>query len=78
MSCTDKGRTPALRFHTSVSREFDWPWPDWFRDLAPTIARMWHKRRERQRLLTLDAHLLRDIGITRVQAEKEAAKWMWE
>ena len=78
MSCTDKGHSPAVAFHTSVSREFDWPWPDWFAGLAPAIARMWQKRRERQRLLTLDPHLLRDIGITRDAAEKEAAKWMWE
>jgi uncharacterized protein YjiS (DUF1127 family) len=39
---------------------------------------MWQKRRERQRLTDLDEHLLRAIGITREQAEKEAAKWMWE
>jgi uncharacterized protein YjiS (DUF1127 family) len=78
MSCTDKRHTPALTLHTRVSREFDWPWPDWFRDLAPAIARMWQKRRERQRLLELDQHLLSDIGVTRDQAGKEAAKWMWE
>jgi uncharacterized protein YjiS (DUF1127 family) len=39
---------------------------------------MWRKRRERQRLLELDEHLLNDIGITREQAEQQAAKWMWE
>jgi uncharacterized protein YjiS (DUF1127 family) len=36
------------------------------------------KRRERQRLLELDQHLLSDIGVTREQAEKEATKWTWE
>ncbi len=77
MSC-NKGQTPALAIHTRTTREIDWPWPDWFRDLAPAIARMWRNHRERQRLLDLDEHLLKDIGITRDQAEKEAAKWMWD
>ena len=39
---------------------------------------MWRKNRERQRLLDLDEHLLRDIGLTREQAEKEAARWLWK
>jgi uncharacterized protein YjiS (DUF1127 family) len=78
MSCSNKGHASALTLHTPQPREIDWPWPDWFGDLAPAVARMWQKRRGRQRLLTLDPHLLRDIGITRVQAEQEAAKWMWE
>ena len=78
MSCSTKGRSPALAFHTPTPRHTDWPWPDWFRDLAPAIARMWQKRRERQRLGELDEHLLSDIGVTREQAGKEAAKWMWE
>jgi uncharacterized protein YjiS (DUF1127 family) len=78
MSCSTKGHPPALALHTSASREIDSPWPDWFRDLAPAIARMWEKRRSRQRLVELDEHLLNDIGVTRDQAEREAKKWMWE
>ena len=78
MSCSNKGHTPAIPLHAPVSRKLDWPWPDWFRDLAPAIARMSRTQRERQRLLQLDQHLLRDIGITRDQAEKEAAKRFWE
>jgi uncharacterized protein YjiS (DUF1127 family) len=78
MSCSNEGRNSALDFQTVTQHESDWPWPDWFRDLAPAIARMWQKRRERQRLLTLDPRLLKDIGITRDQADKEAAKWIWE
>jgi uncharacterized protein YjiS (DUF1127 family) len=39
---------------------------------------MWEKRRERSRLLDLDEHLLNDIGITRYEAEAEAAKWPWQ
>ena len=78
MSCSTKGHTPPLALHTPVSRENDWPWPDWFRDLAPGIARIWRKNRERQRLLDLDEHRLRDIGLTREQAEKAAARWLWD
>jgi len=78
MSCSTKGHTPDLALRTPVSRESHWPWPDWFRDLAPGIARLWRMNRERQRLLDLDEHLLRDIGLTREQAEKEAARWLWD
>jgi uncharacterized protein YjiS (DUF1127 family) len=35
----------------------------------------WHQRRT---LLELDEHLLRDIGITRRQAEQEARKPFWQ
>ena len=77
MSCSTNAHSTSLACR-SASHETDWPWPDWFRDLAPAIARMWEKRRQRQRLLSLDKHLLDDIGITRDQAEKEAAKWVWE
>lgn len=40
--------------------------------------RLWHERaRGRQQLRTFDDHLLRDIGITRLQAEAEANKPFW-
>jgi len=78
MSCSNKTSSTQASLHVLVPRATEWPWPDWFRDLAPAIAHMWRKRRERQQLLDLDEHLLKDIGITRQQAEKESAKWMWE
>jgi uncharacterized protein YjiS (DUF1127 family) len=38
----------------------------------------WRERaRGRRELLTLDGHMLRDIGITRLQAEAEAYKPFW-
>jgi uncharacterized protein YjiS (DUF1127 family) len=38
----------------------------------------WHERsRQRQRLAELDDHLLRDIGITRAQAQAEFDKPFW-
>jgi uncharacterized protein YjiS (DUF1127 family) len=61
----------------SPSIEMDWPWPNWFHDLVPSLSRMWQKRHERQRLLELDDHLLADIGLTREQAEQEARKRPW-
>ena len=40
--------------------------------------RLWRERvRGRQQLRTYDDHLLRDIGITRLQAEAEAHKPFW-
>jgi uncharacterized protein YjiS (DUF1127 family) len=40
--------------------------------------RLWQERaRGRQQLRTFDDHLLRDIGVTRLQAEAEADKPFW-
>ena len=38
------------------------------------VVHMHERWRQRQALLDLDDHLLRDIGITREQAEREALK----
>jgi uncharacterized protein YjiS (DUF1127 family) len=47
------------------------------RDGLDTL-RVWRERaRGRQQLRTLDDHLLRDIGLTRLQAEAEANKPFW-
>ena len=41
-------------------------------------ARLWQQRAaDRRQLLILDDHLLRDIGISRLQAEAEAHKPFW-
>ena len=42
-----------------------------------TVQRMHDRWRQRQALLDLDDKLLRDIGITREQAEREARKPFW-
>jgi uncharacterized protein YjiS (DUF1127 family) len=48
-----------------------------WRRLMDTV-RLWRQRAEgRQQLRTFDDHLLRDIGITRLQAEAEADKPFW-
>ncbi len=45
---------------------------------ALDTLRLWRERaRGRQQLRTFDDHLLRDIGITRLQAEAEADKPFW-
>jgi uncharacterized protein YjiS (DUF1127 family) len=77
MSC-NKATSATASFHVSLPKGTDWPWPDWFRQLAPSVTRVWKKSRERQRLMELDDRLLKDIGITREQAELEAAKWPWQ
>jgi uncharacterized protein YjiS (DUF1127 family) len=51
--------------------------PRWLRRARDTI-RLWQERSDgRQQLLRLDDHVLRDIGITRLQAETEANKPFW-
>ncbi len=43
----------------------------------PPVARWWRIRRERQQLLELSDHMLRDVGLTRSQARQEAARPFW-
>jgi uncharacterized protein YjiS (DUF1127 family) len=43
---------------------------DWF-------VRM-QRRRNLVRLAELDDHLLKDIGVSRQEASREAAKWFWQ
>ena len=74
----NKAPSAGANFQVSLPTDTDWPWPDWFRHLAPTVARLWEKRRGRQQLMDLDERLLKDIGITREQAELEVAKWPWQ
>jgi uncharacterized protein YjiS (DUF1127 family) len=55
--------------------------PSFFRDpttaffrLCVVLATAFTKRRQRRQLLTLDERLLKDMGISRCDAEREAAK----
>jgi uncharacterized protein YjiS (DUF1127 family) len=47
------------------------------REAAWRLAGLLARRRSRRALAALDDRLLRDIGLTRVQAEREAAKSFW-
>lgn len=52
--------------------------------LAPASAlfdRLWQwceRSRQRRALLRLDSRMLKDIGISRCDAEQEAAKWFYQ
>lgn len=38
----------------------------------------WHRHRTRRHLAEMDAHMLKDIGVSRVDARREARKWFWQ
>jgi uncharacterized protein YjiS (DUF1127 family) len=53
------------------------PVAQWLRR-ARDVIQLWQERsRGRRQLLMLDEHVLRDIGMTRLQAEAEANKPFW-
>jgi uncharacterized protein YjiS (DUF1127 family) len=41
------------------------------------VRMAWRRYRTRQRIADLDSHLLKDIGVTAVEAEMEANKPFW-
>jgi uncharacterized protein YjiS (DUF1127 family) len=49
-----------------------------FARILTVIIDALHRRRDRQRLSKLDAHLLRDIGIEAQEARRECAKPFWQ
>jgi len=42
------------------------------------VVRWMDRQRQRKHLRQLDDHLLRDIGVTRIQARREASRWFFE
>ena len=55
-----------------------WFTPDLAAIAAARALILWHKRsRDRARLAAMEPYLLRDIGLTREQADSEAAKPFW-
>ena len=62
--------------------------PSWRRSMAiaasvlsrwlAALVRMHARRRQHQALLDLDDRLLRDIAVTRAQAEREAGRPLWQ
>ena len=59
-------------------------WPSWGRRcraavtaIAATISFWRHRSRSRHLLTTLDDHLLRDIGVSRLEAWRESDKPFW-
>ena len=45
---------------------------------AGHVTRFWRAHESRRQLAELDAHLLRDIGITALDAQLEAARKPWD
>ncbi len=46
--------------------------------LARRLAAWFELRRQRRRLLTLSDHMLHDLGLSRADAEGEAARPFWD
>ncbi len=61
-----------------VSRHFFVATKPWRPRRLLALVLLWHERaRQRDRLRQLDAHALRDIGITREEALQESWKPFW-
>lgn len=46
--------------------------------MSQTVRHWWARHTQRNHLATLDEHLLRDIGMTRLDALRESRKAFWE
>lgn len=38
----------------------------------------WHRHRTRRQLAEMEARMLKDIGVSRMDAREEARKWFWQ
>lgn len=80
----DRARTHRAMDIVAFERAMRGGWPprrrepaDFFR-AALALVRCWRNRvRQRQELARLDARLLRDIGVTAADAERECNKPFW-
>jgi uncharacterized protein YjiS (DUF1127 family) len=52
--------------------------PGWVARASNMLARWLDASRSRQTLDELDEHMLRDIGLTRDEARREASKFFWQ
>ena len=75
MSC---GRTqsPSLHYHSLQTHEIPAPFTGWGR-FALRLLRCYERAQQRRALRVLDRHRLRDVGLTREQAQAEARKPFW-
>ncbi|MET0048144.1 MAG: DUF1127 domain-containing protein [Sedimenticola sp.] len=46
--------------------------------LPKQILFLWQRQRQRRQLMTLEDHLLKDIGISRTDADREGQKPFWK
>ena len=56
----------------------DTPATGWVDHASTLLARWLDASRSRQTLDELDEHMLRDIGLTRDEARREASKFFWQ
>lgn len=54
------------------------PAAGWLDAAASLVGRWFDAARSRQTLDQLDDHLLKDIGLTRAEARREADKFFWQ
>jgi uncharacterized protein YjiS (DUF1127 family) len=78
MPCANSASTPLIKIAAPAPVWVDWPWPDWIYAMLRRIGRMIDRHRQRRMLVELSDHRLTDIGVTREQAVREAAKPFWE
>lgn len=76
MSCTDKSCS-ALDANTLSAPASVRLWRQWPRELWRRFRRARELQRQRRALMELDQHQLKDIGLTREQALREANKLFW-
>jgi uncharacterized protein YjiS (DUF1127 family) len=74
MSCTEKSCSTLGTSTLSASVRL---WRHWPRALWRRFRRARELQRQRRALLELDQHQLKDIGLTREQALREASKLFW-
>jgi uncharacterized protein YjiS (DUF1127 family) len=77
MPCANKGCSSLISTRMPAPVWVDWPRSNWASALLRWYC--WTRERQRQRraLRQLDDALLTDIGVSREQAMREAAKWFW-
>ncbi len=73
----DRPAVPAGRRAAPLVRHGPPRRPSRMQTMAAWVRAAWRRHRSRVALAGLDAHALRDIGITRVDAEHEANKPFW-
>ena len=78
MPCANNTRSVLIAPPRPTPLWVDWPWPDWIYAVPRRVVRMIDRHRQRRMLVELSDHMLSDIGVTREQAEREAAKPFWE
>jgi uncharacterized protein YjiS (DUF1127 family) len=76
MSCGSTQCSQSTPLPPSHTIEIPFPFRGWGR-CALRLLRCYERQQQRRALRELDRHMLRDIGITREQAEAEARKPFW-